>query len=176
MIQSVRKTGICKGDCMENVKLRAVSDADAQFLCSVMNTDTILDALNELPTQLGDWIVAIKEWSRDDDEEDYIISNCETPIGWIGINGLSSADKVAYLKMVAILPNYHNKGIGHYAISQVIEMLRQRSYLKIALYTDQDNHKARACYSKCGFEITETLMENMSNGKIVARCKMELTI
>ena len=161
---------------MDNIKLRAVSDTDAQFLCSLMNTDTILSALNELPTQLGDWINAIKEWSIDDDEENYIISNCETPIGWIGINGLSSADKVAYIKLVAILPNYHNKGIGHYVISQVIEILRQRSYLKIALYTDQDNHKARACYSKCGFEITETFMEKMFNGKLVARCKMELTI
>ena len=161
---------------MGNIKLCTVSDTDAQFLCSIMNTDTILDALNELPTQLGDWIDAINEWSRDDDEESYIIYNYEVPIGWIGINGLSSADKVAYLKVIAILPNYHDKGIGHYAISQVVEMLRQRSYLKIALYTDQDNQKARACYRKCGFEVTETFMQNMSNGKIVVRCKMELTI
>lgn len=161
---------------MDNITLRAVSDADAQFLCSVMNTDAILDALNELPTQLGDWIDAIKEWSRDDDEEDYIISNCETPIGWIGINGLSSVDKVAYLKLVAILPNYHNKGFGHHAISQVIQMLRQRGYIKIALYADNNNHKAQACYSKCGFKITETFLENMPNDKLIARCKMELII
>lgn len=163
-------------NCMDNIKLYAVSDTDAQFLCSIMNTDTILDALNELPTQLGDWIDAIKAWSRDDDEEGYIISDCESPIGWIAINGLSSADKVVFLKLVAILPNYHSKGIGRYAISQVVEMLRQRSYLKIALYTDQDNHKARACYTKCGFEMTETLTGKMSNGKMIARCKMELTI
>ena len=141
-----------------------------------MNTDTIIKALNELPTQLDDWVDAIKAWRSDDDEEDYIIRSSETPIGWIGINGLSSTDKTAYLKLIAILPNYHNKGVGYHAINQVIEMLRQRGYSKIALYTDQDNRKAQACYSKCGFEITETLTEIMSNGKLVARCKMELTI
>ena len=161
---------------MNNIKLRAVSDVDAQFLTFIMNTDSVLNALNELPTQLDDWVAAIKEWSKDNDEEDYIITDGEIPIGWLGINSLESADKVAYLKLAAILPNYHNKGIGYYAISQVVEMLKQRNYLKVALYTDQKNYKARACYSKCGFEVVETFMEEMANGKTVARCKMELIL
>ncbi len=33
-----------------------------------------------------------------------------------------------------------------------------------------------ACYSKCGFEVTETFMEEMANGKNVARCKMEISV
>ena len=161
---------------MSNIKLRAVSDGDAQFLTFIMNTDSVLNALNELPTQLEDWVDAIREWSKDNEEEDYIITDGEIPIGWLGINSLESADKVACLKLAAILPEYHNKGIGRYAINQVIEMLRQRKYLKVALYTDQENYKARACYSKCGFEVTETFMEEMANKKTVARCKMELDL
>ena len=161
---------------MNNINLRIVSDTDAQFLTFIMNTDSVLNALNELPTQLEDWVDAIREWSKDNDEEDYIITDGEIPIGWLGINSLESADKVAYLKLAAILPEYHNKGIGCYAINQVIEMLRQRKYLKVALYTDQENYKARACYSKCGFEVTETFMEEMANKKTVARCKMELDL
>lgn len=161
---------------MNNINLRIVSDDDAQFLTDIMNTDTVLNALNELPTQLEDWVDAIKEWNKDNDEEDFIISDGDTPIGWLGINSLESTDKVAYLKLVAVLPEYHNKGIGRYAINQVVEMLRQRKYLKVALYTDQENYKARACYSKCGFEVTETFMEEMANGKTVARCKMELNL
>lgn len=161
---------------MDNIKLRNVHENDANFIFSIMNTDSILDSLNEIPTQLGDWEDAIKEWKQDDDEEDYVICDGDTPIGWIGVNGLSSSEKIAYLKLAAILPDRHNKGIGHYIISQVIEMLRQRGYSKIALYTDQDNRKARACYSKCGFEVTETLTEEMSNGRIVTRCKMELLL
>ena len=41
---------------MNNIKLRAVSDGDAQFLTLIMNTDSVLNALNELPTQLEDWV------------------------------------------------------------------------------------------------------------------------
>ena len=159
-----------------NIKLRAVSDADAKFLAFLMNTDTILSVLNERPTQLEDWVEAIKAWNKDNDEEDYIISNGETPIGWIGINNLESTDKVAGLKLAAILPDHQSKGIGHYAITQILEMLKKRNYLKVVLYTDRENHKAGACYRKCGFEVTETFIEEMSNSKTVARCKMELTL
>ena len=161
---------------MNNIKLRTVTEADAQFIYFIMNIDTVLNALNELPTKLEDWVEAIKEWSKDNDEEDYIISDGEIPVGWLGINSLESTDKVAYLKLAAILPDYQNKGIGCYAISQVIKMLRQRNYLKVVLYTDQENYKAKTCYSKCGFEVTETFMEEMANGKTVARCKMELEL
>lgn len=55
-------------------------------------------------------------------------------------------------------------------------MLRQRSYQKLALYTDLENHKARACYQKCGFEVVETFTEEMANGKTVARCMMEMVL
>ena len=161
---------------MNNIELRAVSDADAQFLTFIMNTESVLNALNELPTQLEDWKDAIKAWSKDSDEEDYIICDDETPIGWLGINNLESTDRIAYLKLAAILPDYQNKEIGRYAITQVIEMLRQRKYLKVLLYTDLENYKARACYSKCGFKVTETFMEEMANGNTVARCKMELNL
>lgn len=161
---------------MDSIKLRIVDDNDAQFLYSIMNDNTILGALNEVPTQLCDWEDAIREWNIDDDEEDYIICDGETPIGWLGINGLSSTDKIAYLKIAVIFPNYHNKGIGHRCINRVIGMLRNRNYTKVALYTNQDNRKAQACYRKCGFEITETLTEEMSNGELVARYKMELDL
>lgn len=81
-----------------NVKILEVCESDAQFLFELMNDERILDVLNELPTQVSDWIDAISPWNYDDDEEDYIIFEEETPIGWLGINGLMSEDKVAYIK------------------------------------------------------------------------------
>lgn len=161
---------------MNDIRLRAVTDDDAPFLTFIMNTDAVLNALNELPTQLEDWVCAIREWKHDEDEEDYIICDGETAVGWLGINNLESIDKKAYLKLAAILPEYHNRGIGFAAINQIIEMLRQRSYQKLALYTDLENHKARACYEKCGFEVVETFTEGMANGKTVARCMMEMVL
>ncbi len=161
---------------MNHIKLRMVNDNDAQFLFSIMNDEAILDALKEVPTQLCDWEDAIKEWKTDQDEEDYIICDSETPIGWLGINGLCNADKTVYLKLVVIRPCHHCKGIGTYSISQIISLLKCRNYQKIALYTDQENRKAQACYKKCGFTVTEALTEEMSNGEFVARYKMELVL
>ncbi|MBQ8496902.1 MAG: GNAT family N-acetyltransferase [Clostridia bacterium] len=161
---------------MDKIKLRIVSEEDSDFLFSIMNTDVILDALNEIPTQLENWKSAVKAWDSDDDEEDYIISDGENPIGWIAINGLSAIDNIVYIKMVAILPEFQNQGIGNYVITQVIEMLRKRNYSKIILYTDQDNHRAVVCYNKCGFKIAEKFKAKMSNGKTVIRHKMELTL
>ena len=161
---------------MDNVTLRTVCKSDAEFLHSIMNHEAILDALNEVPTQIHDWTDAIAEWSQDEDEEDHIICLDGEPIGWLGINGLSSADKAAYLKLAAILPAYHNRGIGCTAIRRIIDALRQRGYAKLLLYTDQANCKAQACYRKCGFVTTELLTEEMSNSKTVARCKMELLL
>lgn len=161
---------------MAVIKLRPVTENDARFLCSVMNTDSILEALNEVPTTLSDWQSAIREWNNDDDEEDYIIIHGETPVGWLGINGLSSADSTVFLKLAALLPQYQGLGIGAAAICQMIEMLRLRDYSCVSLYTDQDNRKAQACYHKCGFRITESLMDESSNGKIVPRFKMTLQL
>lgn len=60
-----------------------------------MNDESILKALNEVPTQVEDWTDAIAAWNRDPDEENYIIFEGETPVGWLGINGLLSGDRRA---------------------------------------------------------------------------------
>ena len=46
------------------------------------------------------WADAIIEWGQDSDEEDYIIFDELVPIGWLELNGLSSEDKKAYIKVL----------------------------------------------------------------------------
>lgn len=159
-----------------NVKVFEVAENDAPFLCKLMNDKNILDALNEVPTQLSDWIDAISAWNCDNDEEDYIIFDEETPIGWLGVNGLSSEDKKAYIKMVVLLPEYQNKGIGSYVVTQLVRNLKSRKFKEIILYTNQNNLHAQKCYTKCGFEVTKELIQKMSNGDKVWRCKMEMVL
>ena len=76
--------------------------------------------------------------------------------------------------MIAILPNKQGLGIGKYAINQLIENLKFRGYESIVLYTDRNNVNAQKCYQKCGFMITDTIVQKMSNGEYVKRYKMEL--
>lgn len=129
-------------------------------------------ALNEQPTALNDWVAAIPIWNGDPDEEDYIIFEGETPVGWIGVNGL--LEKTAYLKMAALLPEYQGKGIGSLAIQQIVEGLKSKGYASVVLYTNQSNLRAQKCYAKCGFEVAGKLHEEMSDGSLQARYRMEI--
>ena len=159
---------------MTNIKIQEVQINDAEFLCKLMNNESVMESLNEVPTSLCDWRCAIAEWERDSDEEDYIIFSDAVPVGWIAVNGLDSKDKKVFLKILAILPEYQGQGVGQFAVRWVIEMLRKSKYVSVALYTDQVNLKAQNCYLKCGFAITESLVDKMSNGRSVKRYKMEL--
>lgn len=159
---------------MDNIRIVDVCEDDAQFLYKIMNDPNILEALDEVPTQLGDWIDAIAAWKCDPDEEDYIIFDGKTPVGWLGINGLLSEDKTAFIKMIGLLPQYQSRGTGACVIRHVLDMLRSRGFAAVALYTNQSNHRAQKCYTKCGFQIAEELVEEMSNGKLAARYKMEV--
>ena len=157
-------------------KVLKVCDRDAQFLCRLMNDQSILDALNEVSTKLCDWIDAISAWNDDPDEEDYILFDEQTPVGWLGVNGLLSEDKTAYIKMVALLPQYQNNGLGTRAVHWCLDNLKSREYETVILYTNRNNVRAQNCYAKCGFKVTEELTEEMSNGDIVKRYKMECTL
>ena len=159
-----------------DIRLQKVREDDAEFLYRFMNDKNILDALDEIPTQFSDWVEAISAWDRDPDEEDHIIFDESTPIGWLGINGLLSEDKVANIKMIGLLPQYQNKGIGTYALEQALGMLRARGFTAVALYTNQTNRRAQSCYMKCGFKITEKFVEKMANGALAERYKMELVL
>ncbi len=153
--------------------MQKVREDDAEFLYKLMNDKNILDALDEMPTQFNDWIDTISAWNCDPDEENYIIFDENTPVGWLGINGLLSEDKVAYIKMIGLVPPYQNKGIGTYALNRTLDMLRSRGFTAVALYTNQSNRRAQSCYMKCGFKITGQLVEKMANGNLAERYKME---
>ena len=157
-----------------NIRIVNVCKNDAEFLHRIMNEKNMLDALDEIPTQLNDWIDAISAWNCDPDEEDYLIFDEKTPIGWLGINGLLSEDKVAYIKMIGLLPQYQSKGVGTYVINYFLKNLKSRRFAAVALYTNQSNYRAKNCYMKCGFKVSEELTEEMANGNLTKRYKTKV--
>ena len=160
-------------EAYRDIHIREVCDGDAEFLYRLMNDPAVLERLNEVPTEREDWAVAIGEWARDEDEEDYIVLCGDTPAGWLGVNGLLGGDGSAYLKMAAFLPEYQGRGYGTFAVRRILEELKKRGIGKVILFTDRDNMAAQACYRKCGFRTVGSLEEEMSNGKTVPRVRME---
>ena len=156
----------------KEIQIRPVNDSDAEFLYQLMNCPSLLERLNEVPTTRQDWTDAISEWLKDEDEEDYIVLAGDTPMGWLGVNGLRGGNGIAYLKMAAFLPEYQGRGYGTCSIRVVLDNLKRKGIEQVFLYTDSDNAPAQACYRKCGFKVVESLTETLSNGKDVDRVKM----
>ncbi len=156
----------------KELQIRPVNESDAEFLYQLMNCPSLLERLNEVPTTRQDWTDAISEWLKDEDEEDYIVLAGDTPMGWLGVNGLRGGDGIAYLKMAAFLPEYQGRGYGTCSIRVVLDNLKRKGIEQVFLYTDSDNAPAQACYRKCGFKVVESLTETLSNGKDVDRVKM----
>lgn len=161
---------------MENLKLETVNLNHAKFLNYLMNDSMIKTALHEIETNLDDWKNAIYDWQNDLDEEGYIITDNNKPIGWVAINGLLSTDYNVYLKMLVLEPSYHNKGIGMFVLNAIIKDLKDRKYKSILLYTDKTNVKAQKCYKKCGFKIIESMIEQMSDQSYVERYLMKIDL
>lgn len=74
--------------------------------------------------------------------------------------------------MALLFPEYQNKGLGAYVLSQLISQMKERSFVSVILFTDKDNINAQKCYQKCGFDVCEEFVETMSNGTDVERYKM----
>jgi ribosomal protein S18 acetylase RimI-like enzyme len=161
---------------LKNTEIRQVIQNDALFLQQLMNNEQVMAILNEVPTSIDIWADAIDEWANDPDEEEYIILDEGMPIGWLGINGLSSVSKQVFIKIIALLPTHQGYGIGQYVMNDIMENLRLRGFTSLGLYTDCSNASAQHCYHKCGFEITQKIEQQMSNGTIVKRYKMERSL
>ncbi len=159
---------------MENlIELKKATSSDVEFLTNILNNKTLLTILNEKRSKLKDWQTAIDNWSKDNDEENYIIYCDNIPVGWIGVNSLLSEDKKPYIKMLTLLPEYRFHGIGQYVTKQIKDAMKNRGYLSLKLITDKENKHAIHCYTKCGFVVTMNFRKKMPNGKLVERCEME---
>lgn len=161
---------------MDDIRYIKVTRKDALFINRLMNDKSIMDQLNEVETSINIWDSAIREWEKDTDEVNYIIYEDSVSIGWLGINNLLSQNKQAFIKVIALLPEYQSRGIGKRIISWALEELRQIGCKSVGLYTDNTNIPAQKCYKKCGFEITDTVIRKMTNGKNINRIKMEVTL
>ncbi len=63
--------------------------------------------------------------------------------------------KQLYVTMIAVVPHYHGRGIGHLLIQEVIQIAISRSFCSIGLEVNKLNLKALSFYFKHGFVIIE---------------------
>ncbi len=116
---------------------------------------------------------------KDKDEKNFIIFKKEdrVTIGWIGLNGLQSSDGIAWIKVLAILPEHWGKGYGSDSIKAIKEILREMGFKKVRLWTDEINTRARVCYEVNDFKIINKKLNAVGTlgvirDRILLECKL----
>lgn len=152
-------------DKEHEVNIKPVLKEDIKFIYEVSNNEEIMRIFHDKPTTLNQWQNFIEEWEKDVDEQNYIISRvCDgVEVGWLGINGLLSEDKIGWIKVIAISPDYWSCGYGRQAVEKVKAIFKSKGFRNIKLWTDACNKRARRCYESNGFVIQKIVEKKVGN-------------
>jgi RimJ/RimL family protein N-acetyltransferase len=137
--------------------LRPVTSHDASFLCKLCNDVQVRKALAMGVHDSTYWVNAIEMWLQDPDEENYIIETRDhsRSIGWIGFNDLQSKQRVAWIKIIALIPDVWNKGYCKVCMELAKQLLVPKAVHRVRLWTDFKNVTAIGCYKASGFSIVK---------------------
>lgn len=153
------------------VRLRPVTLDDAAFLHRLANEPVLMEILGEEPSSLATWQEAIAAWLEDPDEQDFIVVS-DRPRGWIGINGLASDDRVAWIKMLVLEPAAWSRGYASAALRDRLGWLAAQGYRRVRLWTDAANLRAQACYLRNGFAVETDVAPRAGGGRLSQRLRM----
>ncbi|MBQ3095708.1 MAG: GNAT family N-acetyltransferase [Clostridia bacterium] len=136
-------------------EIKPLEQENIIFIYSLMSEPNNISALHTDIISLDEWRKSFAEAENDADEENFIIYNKEIPCGWLKLNGLQN-DETAWISMLVVSEKFKHQGIGKFAVEFSINLLKQRGFKEIKLYTTEDNYVAIELYQKCGFVIIES--------------------
>lgn len=166
-----------KSEC--EVFLLPIAVEHAEVICSISNNPELMEIFCEVPSSVEKWIDTIGMWLKDEDEKDYIIVKKSDGqyLGCAGINGLLSDDKVGWIKMIAILPEFWGKGYGSCAVKCLKDIFAQKGFGKVRLWTDKSNIRAQKCYEINGFQVIGEKRQKVGSlGTLKDRLLMECVV
>ncbi len=96
-----------------------------------------------------------------------VVYNNKEIIGFTSFYCNDRNNKIAFISMIAILPEYTRKGYGRKLIEEVFEYSKKEEMKKICLEVEKTNEEALNFYRKLGFKI-----ENNTSDLSLYLCKI----
>ena len=124
------------------------------------NADSVYRLFDQNKDALRAESISLREWeellsSIDPDEAHFLICKDSLPVAYVKLNGLENK-REAWVSMLFVAKEFQRRGIGSFAVNFAERYLRERGFEAIKIQTDTDNIQAVSCYTKCGYEITDT--------------------
>ncbi|MDU5108317.1 GNAT family N-acetyltransferase [Clostridium sp.] len=88
----------------------------------------------------------------------YVVEDRDV-VGFISFYANDDVKKVAYLTLLAVLPEYQNRRIGKLLLDIFIKIAKERKMEKLCLEVHNDNIKAKDFYGKNGFNFYQNASE-----------------
>jgi len=104
-----------------------------------------------------------------------LIESNGTPIGYIGFEPQPQSH-VLFLSKLYLLPEYHGRGIGHFALDWVKTQARARSCTVLRLRVNKHNAPAIRAYRRAGFLFIEDLCTDIGNNFVMDDHLLELPL
>ncbi len=80
------------------------------------------------------------------------------------------------LSKLYVLQEYHGKGIGNTALEHLKERALQQGAKKIYLFVNKQNTKAITAYTRFGFTISESVVNEFGDGYVMDDYRMNYTL
>lgn len=113
-------------------------------------------------SEIRDWL---KNKFKKNIEKFYVYVKDKKIIGAIGFNENFFAPNSCEITYLAVLKDYHNKGIGTELIRFIEEKARKMRYRSVYLYTGKINKNAQRFYKNKGYELYAKLLDHYSWGE-----------
>lgn len=88
------------------------------------------------------------------------VTNNKEIIGFVAFYSNDEIDKIGYITLIAVLPNYTGKGFGKMLLNKCIEKCKQNNMKKLKLEVNKNNYNAIKFYKKNGFK---AIQENQNS-------------
>jgi RimJ/RimL family protein N-acetyltransferase len=149
----MNSVGMDPGRKDQELTLRPILHADAEFLAKLCGLPRVREALSLGNHGRDYWTRAVRAWTEDPDEGAFIVCRGRPlqDIGWIAVNGLQSVSGTAWIKMMALLPELWHHGYCRVCVRMVKDTLQDRGFKRLRLWTDVANTRAISCYQASGF-------------------------
>lgn len=156
--------------------LRPLSEADAEFLCSIFkDNEEYYNIFFDSESSVSEWEYRVSRFVKQEKIHHFIMQADNNSVGWMSYEEMDAGERG--VGILVIKKEYLGCGYGASALLDFLKMCKEDSIHTVYLSVNQDNERAIRFYKKFGFEIyAEEIIPQCNEAINLAQYKMKLDL